>query len=102
MVKRMTAKEARARLAEILGAVHYGKDTVIVEKQGKPMVAVVDIALYEKLMAEREAHFKVFDEIRARNLDKTPEEVERDVTEAIAEVRAMKRSLRGKRAQGRR
>lgn len=99
MVKRMSAKDARNHFSQILGMVHYGKDTVIVEKQGKPVVAVIDIERYEKWMAEREARFKVFDEIRARNLDKDPAEVEKDIAEAIAEVRAMKRSQRRKRAQ---
>jgi prevent-host-death family protein len=34
MVKRMSAKDARNRFAELLGQVQYGKDTIIVEKQG--------------------------------------------------------------------
>lgn len=94
MVKRMSAKDARNSFSEILGMVYYGKDTVIVERQGKPMVAVIDIERYEKWMAEREARFKVFDEIRAKNLDKDPAEVEKDIAEALAEVRAMKRPQR--------
>ena len=48
MTRRMSAKEARERFAEILGKVHFGKDAVIVEKQGKPMVAIIDIDLYER------------------------------------------------------
>lgn len=102
MVKRMSAKEARNNFSQILGAVYYGKDTVIIEKQGKPVVAVIDVERYEQWMAEREARFKVFDEIRARNLDRDPAEVEKDVAEALAEVRATKRPMQGKRAQGRR
>jgi len=88
----MSAKEARNSFSEILGMVHYGKDTVIVEKQGKPMVAVIDIEQYEKWMAEREARFKVFDKIWAKNKDKDPKQVQRDVAKAIAEVRAAKRA----------
>ena len=49
MVKRMSAKQARDRFAELLGQVHYGKDTIIVEKQGKPMVAVIDVERYEQM-----------------------------------------------------
>jgi hypothetical protein len=35
----------------------------------------------------REARFQVYDEIRARNRDKRPQEVEADVAEAVAAVR---------------
>lgn len=99
MVKRMSAREARARLSEILGMVHFGKETVIIEKQGKPIVAVIDIDLYERWRDEREARFRALDEIRARKLDKTPQEVEGDVAAAVSEVRAGTRLPRGRRAQ---
>ena len=49
MVKRMSAKDARNRFAELLGQVQYGKDTIIVEKQGKPVVAVIDMERYDRL-----------------------------------------------------
>ena len=85
---RMGAREARNRFADLLGRVHYGGETVIVERSGKPMVAVIPMALYERLIAEREARFQVLDRIRARLPEVPPEEVERDVAEAIAAVRA--------------
>lgn len=70
MIKRMSAKEARDRFAEVLGQVHYGKDTVIVEKQGKPMVAVIDVEWYNRLTESWDEPFKVLDRIRAKNTDK--------------------------------
>ncbi len=100
MAKRISAKDARAQFSEILGRVHFGKETVIVEKQGKPMAAIIDIDLYELWQEEREARFGVLDEIRSKGRRKRPEEIEKDVAEAVAEVRASVRQLRGKRAQG--
>ena len=100
MARRISARDARAQFSEILGMVRFGKETVIVEKQGKPVVAVIDIDLYERWMAEREARLKVFDEVRSKSRGKTPEEVEKDVAEAVSEVRESSRQLRGKRAQG--
>lgn len=99
MVKRMSAKDARANFSEILGMVHYGNDTVIIEKQGKAVVAIIDIEQYEKWMAEREARFTIFDEIRAGNRDKGPAEIEKDVAGALAEVRATNEPERRRRAQ---
>lgn len=87
MAVRMGAREARSNFSQLLGRVHYGNEEVIVERSGKPMVAVIPIQVYEQLLAEREARFQVLDRIRNRLPDVSPEEVERDVDEAIAAVR---------------
>jgi prevent-host-death family protein len=88
MIVRMGAKEARSRFADLLGSVHYGQQVVIVERSGRPMVAVIPVEMYERLMAEREARFEVLNRIRERLPELSPEEVEQDVAEAIAGVRA--------------
>lgn len=98
MIKRMSAKEARERFAELLGQVHYGKDTVIVEKQGKPVAAVIDMERYERLAKAWDEPFAVLDRIRDKNRDKRPDRVEKDVVDAIAEVRAARRAKSRKRA----
>jgi len=88
VVVRVSAKEARNRFADLLGSVHYGQQVVIVERSGRPMVAVIPVELYERVMAEREARFEVLDRVRERVPEVSPEEVEEDVAEAIAAVRA--------------
>lgn len=98
MVKRMSAKQARDRFAEMLGQVHYGKDTIIVEKQGKPMVAVIDVERYDRLTKAWDEPFKVLDRIWAKNKDKKFDQVHKDVAEAIAEARATYRTKSRKRA----
>ncbi len=98
MIKRMSAKEARDRFAELLGQVHYGKDTVIVEKQGKPMVAVIDVEWYDRLTKSWEKPFKVLDKIWAKNKNKDLDQVQKDVAEAIAETRTTYRTKSRKRA----
>jgi prevent-host-death family protein len=87
------AREARAQFADLLGRVHYRGETVIVERSGKPMVAVIPIDLYQQLMAEREARFRVIDRIHNRLPDRPEAEVEQDVAEAIAAVRAERKTL---------
>jgi len=44
--------------------------------------------------------WSVIDEIHARNRDKDPEEIERDIAEAIAEVRAEERARRERGVSG--
>ncbi len=84
----MGSRAARNNFAHLLGSVHYGNEVVIIERSGKPMVAVIPVAMYEQLIAERETRFQVLDRIRTRLPDVPAAEVEQDVSEAIAAVRA--------------
>jgi prevent-host-death family protein len=88
-VERVGARQARNHFADLIGNVHYGGQVVIVERSGKPMVAVIPVQMYERLVAEREARFAVLDRIRSRLPDVPVEQVETDVAEAIAAVRAV-------------
>lgn len=87
MVERIGAREARNKFADLLGSVHYSGQVIIVERFGNPMVAVIPAEMYQQLVAEREARFKILDRIRSRLPEVSPEEVEHDVVEAIAAVR---------------
>ena len=87
MPERIGAREARNNFADLIGNVHYGGRVVIVERSGRPMVAVIPVEMYQQLVAEREARFQILDRVRSRLPDVPEEEVERDVAEAIAAVR---------------
>jgi prevent-host-death family protein len=87
MIIRMGAREARQKLSELVGRVHYGGDTVILESSGRPMAAVVPLEMYNRMMAEREERFQVIDEIRARMPLVSEEEADADIAEALAAVR---------------
>jgi prevent-host-death family protein len=84
----MGAREARTQFADLLGRVHYRGETIIVERSGKPMVAVIPIQLYEQLLAEREERFTVIDRIREKAPDVPEEEVVDDVAAPLAAIRA--------------
>jgi prevent-host-death family protein len=42
------AREARQRFADLLGRVGYGGEVAIVERSGKPMVALIPVEVYEQ------------------------------------------------------
>ena len=91
----VSAAEARANFSEIITEAAYaGRDTVI-ERNNRPVAVVIGYQEYQALRTlrdkEREARFAVIDEIRARNADADPEQVERDVAEAVRAVRQSKR-----------
>ena len=69
----------------------------MVEQNGEPMAALVspeDLAQLRRTDAYRRDPWSVIDEIHARNRGKDPEEVERDVAEAIAEMQEEDRARR--------
>ena len=88
MVEHVGAREARTRFADLLGNVHYGGQVVIVERSGKPMVAVIPVEMYQQVIAEREIRFQVLDRIRSRVPEVSAKEVAQDVAEAIEAVRS--------------
>ena len=91
MVKRMSAREARNNFADLLGLVYYSKEPVIVEKRGRAFAVVISPEDYERMLKEREDRLSVFDEVRARDRDVTPEEAQEDAAREIAALRKEKR-----------
>jgi prevent-host-death family protein len=90
----MKASEARQRWSEILNGVFRGNTRVVVEKSGIPVAAVIsaqDLERLNQLEAQREERFRVLDRMREAFKDVPPEEIEREVAQAIAEVRAERR-----------
>ena len=83
----VSEREARQRFADLFGRVGYGKEVAIVERSGKPMMALIPIELYQQLVAEREARFEVLDSIRARLPDVSDEKLEQIVHQALIETR---------------
>src|SRR5215203_1417014 len=80
-----------------LAEVSRGKTRIVLQQQGRAVAALVsaaDLEWLEYLDRQRAEHFKVIQEIQARNADKDPEEVERDIAEVIAEMRAESRAER--------
>lgn len=88
MAKHISAREARNRFSDLIGSVHYGGEEVIVERSGRPMVAVISVEMYERLIAERRARFEVLDRIRSRLPEVSDEEIGKDISKAITKVRA--------------
>ncbi len=88
MTKRFSVKDARANFSDLLGLVYYGKEPVIVERKGRPMAVLISPEQWERYQqTTKEQFFEAVERLRERNADKDPEEVERDVTRVVEEVR---------------
>jgi len=90
----MSTSAASRALPELVRKVSRQETRIVVEEEGKPVAALIsprDLARLDRLDAQRKEAAKVFDEIHRRNRDVDPDEVERDVAEALTEVRAEER-----------
>jgi prevent-host-death family protein len=86
--KRITAKEARDNFTDLLGTVYYGKEAVVVEKQGRPFAVVINPDQYESLRrVAKERFFEIVNEVQAKNINVNPRKVLGDVTKTVEEVR---------------
>ncbi len=49
MIREITAMEARRSFGELLNEVRYGKNSILIKRAGKPIAAIIDINLFEKI-----------------------------------------------------
>ena len=91
----ISAFDARRKFGKVLDTVAANGNSVIVERHGEPVAAVISIAEYQRLQKQRAEAFarlrRFFEESSARaNL--TPEEADAVAAEAVAEVRVARRT----------
>lgn len=85
-----SATEARANFSELVTEAGYAGREAIIECNNRPVAVIIGYEQYLELRrqaGERAARFAVYDEIRARNVEATPEQVEADVAAAVRAVR---------------
>lgn len=94
ITNRVTAKEARDNFTDVLGKAYYGKQSVVVERKGRPFAVVINPEEYEKYEKYKQAAKKriseIMEEIQMASENAEYEEVLKDVTEAVEEVRQQK------------
>lgn len=87
MAKKLGVTEARKEFSSIVEQVQYRGDSYVISRYGKPAAAVVPIEVYESWQRRREEFFELIRDIQ-NEADLSPEEVDRLVAEAVADVRA--------------
>lgn len=94
MIREAPAMTVRQNLGELLNEVQYRGDSVVITKGGKPVAAIVDIALYERIRRMREDFDRMLDELAGVGKNLSESEVESLVAEAVAESRRKVRIAR--------
>ena len=87
MKREASAMTVRQNLGQLLNQVQYRGDSVVVTKDGKPVAALVDYPLYERIRQLRER----FDQLTARLggvYEKIPAEIaQAEIDAAVAHAR---------------
>ncbi|MEW6273632.1 MAG: type II toxin-antitoxin system Phd/YefM family antitoxin [Bacillota bacterium] len=90
MERVISPMEARDKLGQIIEEAYYSGNQFIIARRGKPMAAIVPISEYQKWQKEREEFFNLIGEVWEANQDADQEQAEKDVLEAVQEVRRKK------------
>jgi len=82
--------DARQSFSQLINQVFRREARVLIEKNSLPVAALVSADDLERLRRydeEREQRFRILDEIQEAFKDVPPEELEREVSRAVAQVR---------------
>ncbi len=101
MRKTINALKVRQNLGTLLNEVLLKNDQFIIERNGKPMAAVIPVWQFEQWKEKREAFFKMLNKVRQRNRRVSEKTLEKEVSEAIAfakyiEVQEKKKNKKAK------
>lgn len=91
MIREAPAMTLRQNLGDLLSEVQYRKGKVIITKAGKPVAALVDIALFERIRKLDEEFDRMREELARAFADVSEKQVETLVDEAVKEARARRR-----------
>jgi prevent-host-death family protein len=85
MLKTVSAIKARQNLGQVMNEVYLKDDEYIVERAGKPLVAIIPIEKYLNMIGKRQEFFKLYDSLQG-TADHSIS-VEDDIDEALAAAR---------------
>lgn len=65
IVKTVTSEDARTRLRDVMDEVITGESEIIIERHGKPMVAVISYKEFQRIQQQREKRRAKLANVRA-------------------------------------
>ena len=89
MLKTISAMKARKNLGQIMNEVSIRSDSYIIERNGKPLVAIVPVSFLEEQELKKKGFLNLLDKAQS-NSNVTEEDLQNDIREAIKEVRKNK------------
>lgn len=91
MIHTATAMTARQNLGELLTGVQYRHDSVLITKAGKPVAALVDIDLFQRIRSMKDAFERLSSELSLAYKTVDAATADAEIEEALNAVRKKKR-----------
>jgi prevent-host-death family protein len=88
MVSEVNAVQFRQNLGEMLNLVQYRRDSIVIKRDGKPVAALIDAELFDRIRRIQDSADEVSARIAAAYADMPEEEVTAEIDALIAEERA--------------
>ncbi len=98
MITEATAVTLRQNLGDMLNRVQYRRDSIVITKDGKPVAALVDAALFERIR-RMQARFDALTDRLAKGFEGVPQEAGAAEIERAA-ARARRETAQAWRASG--
>ena len=83
MAKRISAMDLRKRLGQIMNEVTFRDHEYVIERDGKPMAALVPIWKLKQIEERKEAFWKKVEEFRREGKKMQKKELESVISEAV-------------------
>ncbi|MBI3571622.1 MAG: type II toxin-antitoxin system Phd/YefM family antitoxin [Gammaproteobacteria bacterium] len=87
MIRKAPAMTVRQNLGELLNEVQYRRDSVLITKGGKPVAALVDVDLFEKIRLLDKEFERLVSELSQAYSDTTQAEAEKEIDKAVKSAR---------------
>jgi len=87
MIREASAMTVRNNLGELLNEVTYKHDSIVIQKSGKSVAAIVDMALFEKIRLMQNEFDDVCSKLACKANDVDPETLDKELQEAVKAAR---------------
>ena len=87
MLKTISAIKVRQNLGQVMNEVALKDDEYIIERAGKPLVAIIPIEQYRSMKKERKEFFQMVDEIQKGTKKATGSLIDTEIEEAVQSYR---------------
>ena len=87
MLKKLSAMKARQNLGQVMNEVSLKGNDYVIERAGKPLVAIISMEKYRILKKEREEAFRDLGRIWEKMEKENPVIVENTIEEAVKSAR---------------
>ncbi len=89
MLKKISAIKARQNFGQLMNEVALRGDDYIVERSGKPMVAIVSLEKFQILERNRETALEALDQIWGKMKNEDPKTLDKTINEAVKAAKAV-------------